>query len=145
MLQCGDFLMFKVCRSLILQKKALIYHCRNASVFSYENTLKKPLVKIAEQPKKQPIVSLNSLKLKSQFFSRNLLILQTIFTYKVCCYFSSQKVLQNHDMFVENFCIGLWTDQISLKDFLKDIFLLILGGVLLLQVKVPFRSSNFTL
>ena len=50
---------------------------------------KKPLVKIAEQPKKQPWVRLKSLKLKFQTFSE-LLILQAIFIWKLCGYFRAK-------------------------------------------------------
>ena len=57
-----------------------------------KTTLKKSLVKIAQQAKKQPIVSLKFLKLKFRTFSRLLLNLQTIFTYCYARYVATLKV-----------------------------------------------------
>ena len=57
-----------------------------------KTTLKKSLVKIAQQAKKQPIVSLKFLRLKFRTFSRLLLNLQTMFTYCYARYVATLKV-----------------------------------------------------
>ena len=105
----------------------------------------KPLVNVAKQPKKQPIVSLKFPRLKSRTFSRPLLILQKVFLYKLYYYLKCKNVLQNHNILKKTTtCIGFFTYQIPLKHFSSNFFSLFLAGFYYCK-SFPIQSSNLTL